>query len=243
MFELPVRIGTAGWSIPAQYSDRMPIGGSHLERYARQMDAVEINTSFYRPHQRKTYERWARSTPASFRFSVKVPKAITHDAGLQNCEILLDRFIAEASGLDDKLGALLVQLPATSDCDQETAGHFFRDLQSRVGCPIVLEPRHASWFTADIDQWLADLRVSRAAADSAPVTGADTPGGWDGFAYFRWHGSPRIYFSDYDATALKQLETEMRRSAGRAVPTWCIFDNTAAGAALGNALDVSSSLR
>lgn len=222
----------------------MPVGGSHLERYARQLDAVEINTSFYRPHQRKTYERWAHSTPASFLFSVKVPKAITHDAGLKNCEALLDRFLAEVSGLGDKLGALLVQLPATSSCDQETAGRFFQDLRSRVGCPIVLEPRHPSWFTAKIDGWLADLRVSRAAADPAPVAGGDNPGGWDGgFAYFRWHGSPRIYYSDYDAAALKHLETEARRSAARMVPTWCIFDNTAAGAALGNALDLSSSLR
>ncbi|MFT4119192.1 DUF72 domain-containing protein [Bradyrhizobium sp.] len=242
-FDLLVRIGTAGWSIPARYSERLPIGGSHLERYARQMDAVEINTSFYRPHQRKTYERWARSTPENFLFSVKMPKAITHEARLQNCEAVLDHFLTEASGLGDKLGALLVQLPPTFGFDEGTAGRFFQDLRSQVSCPIVLEPRHPNWFTANIDKWLADLRVSRAATDPATVSGADIPGGWDGFAYFRWHGSPRIYYSDYDGAALKHLSTEARRSAGRSVPTWCIFDNTAAGCALGNALDLTSSLR
>ncbi len=89
MSELSLRIGTAGWSVPALYAEEMPRGGSHLERYARRLNAVEINSSFYRPHQRKTYERWAQSTPADFRFSVKVPKAITHEARLADCDPLL----------------------------------------------------------------------------------------------------------------------------------------------------------
>ena len=41
----------------------------HLERYARRLSAAEINSSFYRPHQRKTYERWAASVPDDFRFA------------------------------------------------------------------------------------------------------------------------------------------------------------------------------
>jgi uncharacterized protein YecE (DUF72 family) len=73
----PLRIGTAGWSVPSRYSGTIPAGGSHLERYARRLNAAEINSSFHRPHQRKTYERWACCTPANFRFSVKVPKTMT----------------------------------------------------------------------------------------------------------------------------------------------------------------------
>ena len=95
----PLRIGTAGWSVPSQYNGEMPAGGSHLERYARRLNAVEINSSFYRPHQRKTYERWAQSTPKGFRFSVKVPKAMTHEHGLAGCAALLDHFAAEVADL------------------------------------------------------------------------------------------------------------------------------------------------
>jgi uncharacterized protein YecE (DUF72 family) len=109
MTQQPLWIGTAGWNVPARYE--VPAGRGQLERYARALNAVEINSSFYRPHQRKTYERWALSTPEAFRFSVKMPRTITHNAQLANCDAMLDRFIAEVTGLGDKLGVLLVQLP------------------------------------------------------------------------------------------------------------------------------------
>lgn len=147
----PFRIGTAGWSIPSLYLDRVPSGGSHLERYARRLNAVEINSSFYRPHRRATYQRWAQSVPDAFRFSVKVPKAITHEAGLAGCGALLDRFIDEVSGLGDKLGVLLVQLPPKSLFKKRIAGGFFRSLRAGIGTTVVIEPRHASWFTPGVD--------------------------------------------------------------------------------------------
>ena len=237
---MSLRIGTAGWNIPARYVERIPRNGSHLERYARQLNAVEINTSFYRPHQRKTYERWARSAPAGFLFSVKVPKAITHDLRLANCDTLLDRFLAEVMGLGDKLGILLVQLPPSLCFDKQVVGRFFNNLRLRTECPSVLEPRHSSWFGSDVERWLVDLRVSRVAADPAPIAGAGRTGGWNGIAYYRWHGSPRIYYSEYNVAALSLLKSELNRSRRRSVTTWCIFDNTASGAALGNALELAS---
>lgn len=195
----PLRIGTAGWSVSSRYAEQFPPGGSHLERYAQRLNAVEINTSFYRPHQRKTYERWAQSTPDGFAFSVKVPKVITHEARLKECGALLDRFLGEVAGLGDKLGVLLVQLPPNLRFDKATAGRFFEELRGRTACPSVVEPRHPSWFNPDVEAWLADRQIARVAADPAPATGAGKPGGWDGLAYYRWHGSPQIYYSDYDA--------------------------------------------
>lgn len=235
----PLRIGTAGWSVPSRYAAEMPEAGSHLERYARRLNAVEINSSFYRPHQRKTYERWARSTPAGFRFSVKMPKAITHEARLTDCEAMLDRFVAEVTGLGDKLGVLLVQLPPSFGFDEQVADRFFRLLRTRLDVPIALEPRHRSWFASGVTGWLADLGIARVAADPAPVAEAGEAGGWTGLAYYRWHGSPRIYYSDYDAAALAALKRKLDESCRQDVPTWCIFDNTAEGAALGNALTLA----
>lgn len=75
-------IGTAGWSIPARHAQAVPAEGSQLQRYATALGGVEINSSFYRPHRPETYARWAASTPASFRFAVKCPRAITHEARL-----------------------------------------------------------------------------------------------------------------------------------------------------------------
>ena len=73
-----VRVGTAGWALPVAFRDQFPADGSHLARYASVFGAVEINSSFYRAHLRSTYSRWAASVPEDFRFSVKMPKTITH---------------------------------------------------------------------------------------------------------------------------------------------------------------------
>jgi uncharacterized protein YecE (DUF72 family) len=149
---------------------------------------------------------------------------------------LLDRFTAEVTGLGDKLAILLVQLPPKFVLDQPVADRFLNDLRARLDVPVVLEPRNASWFTPDADQWLAERRVARVAADPARPDGAGEPGGWRGLAYYRQHGAPRIYFSDYDAAALGALKHRLDAERARGIPTWCIFDNTASGAALGNAL-------
>jgi uncharacterized protein YecE (DUF72 family) len=236
MTQPPFRIGTAGWNVPSLYLDQVPPGGSHLERYGRRLNAVEINSSFYRPHRRTTYQRWAQCVPDGFRFAVKVPKAITHEASLADCGGLLDRFVNEVTGLGDKLGVLLVQLPPKSVLNKRIADRFFRDLRARIDTDVVLEPRHASWFAPDVDDWLAKRRVARVAADPPRIVGADEPGGWSRLAYHRWHGSPRIYHSDYSAAALAALKRRLEENRARGFAVWCIFDNTASGAALGNAL-------
>lgn len=236
----PLWIGTAGWTVPALHAPEFSGEGSQLERYAGRFNAVEINSSFHRPHRRQTYERWARSTPDEFCFSVKVPKTITHGARLAECGDLLDRFASEVTGLGDKLGVLLVQLPPKLAFDASVAGPFFRNLQSRIAAPIAVEPRHPSWFAPGTDGWLAERRIARVAADPARVLAAGEPGGWDGLVYYRLHGSPRMYYSAYDQAALVALRGHLDESCARGIPTWCIFDNTAAGAALGNALELMS---
>lgn len=237
----PPRIGTAGWSVPSQYAESFPAEGSHLQRYAARLNAVEINSSFHRPHRRAVYARWCASTPADFRFAVKVPKTMTHENRLAGCAPLIDRFAEEVAGLGDKLAVLLVQLPPTAALEKRTAAGFFRRLQKAIDVPLAVEPRHPSWFAPQVDPWLAERHIARVAADPIPrrmppVSGAEAPGGWDGLSYYRWHGSPRIYFSDYPAERLEALKRHLikARRGGRAV--WSIFDNTGGGHALGNAL-------
>jgi uncharacterized protein YecE (DUF72 family) len=223
-------IGTAGWSIPAQYKDAFADSGTHLQRYSARLTGVEINSSFYRPHQTKTYERWAASVPRDFRFSVKLPRSITQYQRLKDCGDLLARFFEESAGLGAKLGVILVQLPPSLTYDEEVAAAFFGDLRRRTKAHIACEPRHATWFTPKADAALKNLHVARVAADPPRAAADGKPGGWQGLRYWRLHGSPKLYYSDYDARALKQL-------AGKLQPDdWCIFDNTAAFAALGNAL-------
>jgi uncharacterized protein YecE (DUF72 family) len=234
-------IGTAGWSIPSGEAARFPDQGTHLERYAQVFNGVEINSSFYRPHRPATYERWAAGVPDGFRFAVKVPKAITHERRLIDADALLDRFLGEVAGLGAKLGPLLVQLPP-SLAFSDGAGAFLAGLRTRVAGDIVCEPRHATWFTPEVEALLIEQCIARVAADPAPVAGAEAAGGWSGLAYERLHGSPRIYYSPYEAPFLDAVARRLASRAESGVTSWCIFDNTAAFAATGDALSTMERL-
>jgi uncharacterized protein YecE (DUF72 family) len=237
-----VLVGCAGWSLPREHQAGFPAEGTHLERYAARLPAAEINTSFYRPHRPSTYARWGAAVPGAFRFSVKVPKAITHGLRLRGAGDALDAFLAEAGGLGDRLGCLLVQLPPSLDFDAAVAGGFFAALRDRTAVPAACEPRHASWFTAEAGECLAGAGIARVAADPARVPEAAEPGGAPDPVYYRLHGSPRIYYSAYDDAYLHALAARLREHAAAGRRAWCIFDNTAAGAATANALDLLARL-
>jgi len=229
------RIGCAGWSIPKGHAERFPAAGSHLERYAAVFDAVEINSSFYRPHRTSTYARWAASVPSTFRFAVKLPRAITHERRLADSGECLDAFFAEVAGLASKLGCVLVQLPPSLRFDERMARAFLAGLRERHGGPIALEPRHATWFDAPAEALLRRHAIARVAADPARVPAAAAPGGDRSVAYYRLHGSPRMYYSDYDDERLRTHAERLQHAAAAGAEVWCIFDNTALGAATGNA--------
>jgi uncharacterized protein YecE (DUF72 family) len=235
-------IGTAGWSLPRSEQHRFPGSGSHLERYASRFSAAEINSSFHRSHRRATWERWRDSVAEEFRFSVKMPKSITHTARLLETAGLLDGFMEEASLLGDKLACLLVQLPPSLALDERTAASFFADLRGRTNLSIACEPRHESWFTAEADALLMQSRIGRVAADPARVPKAAMPGGWRGLSYFRLHGSPRIYYSAYSEEFLSKLARQIASECKEPRDVWCIFDNTTLGAATGNALELAGQL-
>jgi uncharacterized protein YecE (DUF72 family) len=234
-----IRVGCAGWSIAKQHSALFPPAGSQLERYAQRLNAVEINSSFYRPHLPATYARWAATTPDSFSFAVKMPKAITHTRRLAGTAELLERFLAEAGQLGAKLGPLLVQLPPSLRFDAGVAGAFFKMLRERFSGLVACEPRHPSWFSAEAEALLIEFQAARVAADPAIVPAAATPGGWPGLAYYRLHGSPEMYASAYAETYLAALAQQIGLLAA---PAWCIFDNTALGAATTDALDLLARL-
>ena len=235
-------VGCAGWSLPSSERQRFPPEGSHLERYAAVFPAVEINSSFHRPHRPATYARWSASVPPSFRFSVKVPKTITHALRLQRSEGLLETFLAEARGLGEKTGCFLVQLPPSLGFESAVVEDFFAAFRSRSPVALACEPRHASWFTADADGLLARLGVARVAADPARVPAAAEPGGWTGLTYYRLHGSPKMYYSAYTEEYVEALAARIHEDAAAGRQIWCIFDNTTLGAATGNALDLLARL-
>jgi len=231
---MPAIIGTAGWTIPASDRAAFPEQGTSLERYSARLAGAEINSSFHRPHRRSTWEKWGASVPDCFRFSVKVPKTITHKAKLVGAAELLAAHLEEAGALGPKLAVHLVQLPPSLAYDEALADGFFGQMQDlAVTAAIACEPRHPSWFEPEADALLQRRRVARVAADPARVPAAAQPGGWRGLAYFRLHGSPVMYRSSYRDGRLEAYADQLR-AAGEGA--WCIFDNTASSKAMGDAL-------
>ena len=127
-----IHIGCAGWSIPSTQTAAFGDGTSHLARYSTRFDAVEINSSFYRPHRPTTYRRWAASVPDGFQFAVKVPRTITHEHRLAESDHLLDAFLGQCGELGAALGLLLLQLPPSLKFDERVVSEFLSALRERL---------------------------------------------------------------------------------------------------------------
>ena len=237
MIDVPV--GTAGWCLPAASRAAFPQGGHRLARYAAVLDAVEINSSFYRAHAHATYAGWAAMTPPGFRFAVKLPRTITHYARLVGVARELEDFLAQVGGLGGRLGRLLVQLPPGLAFDADVAENFFAMLRRKAGprVGVACEPRHPSWAGEAAQAVWKRHRISRVAADPPRFEADAVPAG-PAPPYWRWHGSPRIYYDAYDDARLRVLADALRRRRG----AWVIFDNTAHGHATGNALRLKALL-
>ncbi len=238
----PVRVGCAGWNFPRQAAGLCASRRTHLERYSQSFNSCEINSSFYGSHKKETWQRWARSVPAGFRFSVKAPKTITHEAKLDCSPQMLSEFLDQIELLGERLGPILIQLPPNLEFDHTRTRKFLMLLRERFSEDVVCEPRHPSWFSDQSDNLLKDFHISRVAADPACVPAASRPGGLTTLAYFRLHGSPRRYYSAYSTGYLNTLAAQLKSLVARA-RVWCIFDNTAVGSAAQNAFQLNGKLR
>lgn len=183
-----------------------------------------------------------RCRTGAIRFSVKLPRQITHERRLVDCAQPLSAFLADARLLGPQLGCVLVQLPPSLAFDPNAAGAFLGQLRARHEGDVALEPRHASWFAPQADALLVAHRIARVLADPVRHEAGRRPGGWHGLVYLRLHGSPRVYDSAYEAALLQALAQRMTQEANAGRRVWCIFDNAASGAAAGNALDLLHAL-
>lgn len=224
---LPV-IATAAWSIPRSVAAAFPEEGSGLARYAAVFDGVEVNSTFYRRHKTSTFERWAGATPAGFRFAVKIPKEITHRRAMENIGEPFATFLQDIASLGGKRGPLLCQLPPSLRFDLERFEAAFDAMRTLDQGPIVIEARHRSWVSEQAIALLHRYSIDRVLADPAPVWPASDfrqrP------RYVRLHGKPRVYYSSYSDAEIDAFSKLLGPDS------WCVFDNTASGAAIENAL-------
>lgn len=221
-------IATAAWSVPRTVAAAFPVEGSGLARYASVFDGVEVNSTFYRRHKTSTFERWAGATPESFRFAVKIPKEITHQRAMKKIREPFAVFLQDIAALGDKRGPLLCQLPPSLWFDPERFGTAFETMRALDQGVIVIEARHASWASADAIALLQRYSIDRVLADPPLVWPASdfrqAP------RYVRLHGKPKVYHSSYSDAEIAAFSRLLGPDS------WCVFDNTASGAAIENAL-------
>jgi uncharacterized protein YecE (DUF72 family) len=221
-------IATAAWSIPKKVADRFAVEGSALKRYASVFDGVEINSTFYSRHKTSTLARWAESVPNGFLFAVKVPKEITHTRAMKDIAQPFGTFLEDIAPLGEKRGPLLCQLPPSLAFDVDEFDTAFKIMRNADDAPIVIEVRHKSWASAEARDMLKSYGIDRVLADPAlvwPAEDFDMPP-----KYVRLHGKPKIYYSSYTDDEIRSF-SELLAPDG-----WCVFDNTASGAAIENAL-------
>lgn len=189
---MAIYLGTQGWSYKDWVGPFYPSGTTsrdYLRLYARQFNAVELDSTFYGTPLPSRVNAWRESTPAGFRFTAKVPRQITHDYRLIDTDAAFDEFVENIGGLNEKLGAILIQLPPDMTLDERPAVEaFVRRLPE--GFDFAIEFRHRSWIREDIFELLRERSVAWTTSVALPFMPEHleltAP-----FAYVRWMGDHR----------------------------------------------------
>jgi uncharacterized protein YecE (DUF72 family) len=179
-----IYVGTSGYNYPEWKGSFYPAdlaAAKMLPYYAARFPTVEINYTFYRMPSEKLLAGWSAQVPKSFRFTLKAPRRITHDAKLLNCQDLTSTFCLVAGSLGDQLGSLLFQLPPSLKKDLPRFDAFLDSLPPKA--PAAFEFRHPSWFDEDVFGRLKARARALCVADSEKLS---TPVEVTGpFGYFR----------------------------------------------------------
>ena len=162
-----ILVGTSGYNYPERKGSFYPAdlaAAKMLPYYAARFPTVEINYTFYRMPSEKILSGWAEQVAPEFRFTLKAPRRITHDAKLVGCEDLTAGFCRVAGTLGSQLGALLFQLPPALKKDLTRLDAFLASLPPRA--PAAFEFRHPSWFDDEVFGRLRQHGKALCVADS-----------------------------------------------------------------------------
>jgi uncharacterized protein YecE (DUF72 family) len=164
---MPIYVGTSGYNYPEWkgnfYPEKLPTA-KMLGYYAERFSTVEINYTYYRMPNQKTLDGWCRTTPDRFKFTLKAPKRITHDARLKDCEDSTRYFTDIASKMEAKLAALLFQLPPSFKKDLVLLDDFLQCLPP--GTRAAFEFRHGSWLCDEVYARLKQSNLALCVADN-----------------------------------------------------------------------------
>ncbi len=200
---VPLLIGTSGWQYRdwrgAFYPRDVP-QRAWLEYYAARFAVVEVNNTFYRLPEPSTFEGWAARTPADFTFVLKASRYLTHVRRLRDPAEPVGRLLDRAAKLGAKLGPVLVQLPPDFRADLARLA----DALDRfpAGQRVVVEPRHASWFSDDVYELLSRRDAALCLTDRAGRPGPlERTAGWGFLRLHEGTAHPRPCYGDRALTS------------------------------------------
>ena len=231
-----IRIGTQGWSYDDWVGTFFPPGSKqehYLPFYAEIFDTVELDTTFYHPPRASIVRSWARHTPETFRFAAKLPQAITHTARLTSMGDQLKEFVVALEPLGERLGPLLVQMPAEFERDPGNVGVLDRFLAAAPDVArLAVEFRHRSWHRAETYDMLRARRAALAWTEwrDLPRVSEVT----SDFLYLRWLGDRRV-IERYDRVQIDRTESfaawerDLRRVLPEVREIYGYFNNHWAG--------------
>lgn len=160
-------VGTSGFQYAEWkgkfYPEDLP-AAKMLPFYAEHFSTTEINYTFHRIPPAKTIDNWNKLTPPTFRFGLKAPQKITHWSKLRDCGDTMRYFHDITSGLGEKLGPVLFQLPPNFKKDTFVLADFVNSLPP--GMHAAFEFRHESWFSDDVWEIFKKGNVGLCIADT-----------------------------------------------------------------------------
>lgn len=259
-----IRIGPAGWSYKdwegIVYPQKPGAKFDPLEYLAKFFDAIEINSSFYRPFAVPTAKSWARrvASAGDFKFTAKLLRVFTHQRGKATAED--ERQVRE--GMDvlagaGKLGAMLLQFPWSFKNTDDERLYLTRLLERFRDYPLVLEVRHSSWNNPQIHEWLEELGVGICNVDQPLFAKSIKPAAatTSQVGYVRLHGrnyqdwfrekAPRDdrYNYLYSIEELEPWITRIKEIAKKTQESYVITNNHFRGQAVVNALELKATLK
>jgi uncharacterized protein YecE (DUF72 family) len=176
-------LGTMGWSYRFWVGKLYPEGTKpteYLTEYAKSMNSVEVDATFYRIPSVSTVEAWRDAVPEGFRFAAKFPQTVTHAPGLAYDAERLEVFLRHIGVLGGKLGPLLLQFPPFLKPVHTALDDLLEKLPKNRF--VAAEFRNRRWFTEETYRLLRDHGVALAWTNRAEEV--ETAG----FAYLRLEG-------------------------------------------------------
>lgn len=203
-----------------------------FEYYTQHFNTLELNVTFYRFPTIKSLQGWYNGAPEGFIFSAKMPRSITHYKKFVETERMVQDFYGLlAEGLKEKLGCVLTQLPPQIIYSKEKLQLILQQMDHRF--QNVIEFRHASWWRKDVFALLKNQKITFCGV-SFPKIEHDEAITNRSPVYYRFHGVPRLFYSEYDEAFLQKIGDQILNTKG-IKSAYIYFNNTASTAALKNA--------